>query len=199
MSSNVPNQLAPGSGEQRALRRFLAQWWEAGRCYRVLDLSPCGALAVEMARLARARAVAVRIDALGAADAPEIQRVPGRALTFEPGESYDLVLCALALPGLEEDDAARLLRQCREWSTRWTLVLDLARQPGLAAALWLSGAAPGTARRAFSYRELAALAGRAGWQGFGHVRFFPARQALWLDRRDLAEIPLESVGLPSPA
>jgi CheY-like chemotaxis protein len=199
VSSHVPNLLAPGGCDQRALRRFLAQWWEAGRCYRVLDLSPDGALAVEMARRARTRAVTVRIDALGAADAPEIQRVRGTALTFEPGESYDLVLCACALPGLGEDDAVRLLRQCREWSTRWALILDLARQPGLAAALWLSGAPAAAASSAYSFRELAALAAAAGWQGFGHQRYFPARQALWLDRRDLAEIPLDSVGLPSPA
>jgi hypothetical protein len=35
-------------------------------------------------------------------------------------------------------------------------------------------------RRAFTYRELGELAAEAGWRNFGHARFVPARQAIWM-------------------
>jgi hypothetical protein len=39
-----------------------------------------------------------------------------------------------------------------------------------------------SARHAFSFRELRALAVASGWHPSGHRRFFPARQAIWMER-----------------
>jgi hypothetical protein len=38
-----------------------------------------------------------------------------------------------------------------------------------------------SAARAFSFRELRALAERAGWKNFGHRKFAVGRQAIWID------------------
>ena len=45
-----------------------------------------------------------------------------------------------------------------------------------------------SARRAFSYRELDELAQAAGWRNFGHARFVPARQAIWMCAREPAPV-----------
>jgi len=47
-------------------------------------------------------------------------------------------------------------------------------------------------RRAFSYREMAELAQEAGWRNFGHARFVPARQAIWMCSRQ--EAPAMDLG-----
>jgi hypothetical protein len=207
----APFVLPPGSCDRRLLRHFLARWWNPGRCYRVLDLSGGEAqLPREMVLFARAQEITLRIDAVGAAgnnpDFPEIVNVAGERLAFATDESYDLVHCALALSCYEEVEAVRLLRRCRELSTRWTLLSDLSRQPGAALVAWLLdgpasplGQVRAAFRRALAFRELGALATQAGWQGFGHARFLGCRQAIWREGRDLAEIPLESFELPSPA
>ena len=41
-------------------------------------------------------------------------------------------------------------------------------------------------RRAFSFSELDQLAHEAGWRNFGHRHFFPARQAIWMSRKEEA-------------
>jgi hypothetical protein len=59
-----------------------------------------------------------------------------------------------------------------------------------------------SARRAFSFHEMHALAEQAEWPAFSHARFLFCRQALWLDIRDLGDIPVDPVMddvLPSPA
>jgi hypothetical protein len=38
-----------------------------------------------------------------------------------------------------------------------------------------------SAARAFSFRELRALAVRAGWKNFEHRKFAIGRQAIWMD------------------
>jgi hypothetical protein len=46
-----------------------------------------------------------------------------------------------------------------------------------------------SARRAFSFGEMRAMAEAAGWSGFEQCRFVPCRQAIWLVKEDLADIP----------
>jgi hypothetical protein len=41
-----------------------------------------------------------------------------------------------------------------------------------------------SAKRAFSFAEMANLAGQSGWKNFGHNKFRFARQAIWLEKRD---------------
>ena len=55
-----------------------------------------------------------------------------------------------------------------------------------------------SARRAFSFAEFRQLAERAAWTDFGHSRFIFCRQALWLDERDLATVPVEASVVESP-
>ena len=102
-----------------------------------------------------------------------------------------------------------MLIKCRELSTRWALVADLERHPLTTAAVWLFTAFTGdemamhdgrlSARRAFSWAEMRELAEAAGWENFGHSRYLVCRQAIWLENRDLGEIPLDPVSMPSLA
>ena len=213
-------------GSHRLVRRFLASWLQRDRSYRVLDLcTGAGDIPRMMLDWARPRGITLRIDAVDANAAtieiagkhstayPEINYVRGDVLTYESANSYDLVTCSLALHHFSEANAVRLLRRCRELSHRFVLVADLERHAATTLAVWLLTALvyrePMTqhdgrvsAQRAFSFREMRALAEQAGWRDFGHARFAFCRQALWLDGRDLGEIPIEAVmddGLPSPA
>ncbi len=215
-------------GSHRLLRFFLAQWLSPARCYRVLDLATgAGDLPRVMVEWARARDITLRIDAVDAnpstveiarrhsAGFPEIDFQVANVLTYESAEPYDLVTCSLALHHFAEDDAVRLLRRCRTLSHRFVLVSDLERSlatvAGIAALTALFYREPMTvddarvsARRAFSYAEFRALAERAAWTDFGHSRFMLCRQAVWLDGRELAEIPvvaeeLVESPLPCPA
>jgi 2-polyprenyl-3-methyl-5-hydroxy-6-metoxy-1,4-benzoquinol methylase len=175
-----------------------------------------------MVRLARARGITARIDAVDANEAtieiarrhseefPEIHLVKGDALRYEPGETFDLVHCSLALHHFSNEDAVRLLKRCSELSTRWVLVSDLERHPLTTAAIWMLTAllcrdpmavhdGRLSAQRAFSWGEMRELAVAAGWEDFGHGRCLICRQALWLENRELAEIPLDPVSMPSMA
>ena len=213
-------------GSHRLVRRFLRGWLQRDRCYRVLDLcTGAGDIPRMMLEWARLLGITLRIDAVDANDAtleiarkhsaahPEISFLRDDVLKFESANSYDLVTCSLALHHFSEADAVRLLRRCRELSHRFVLVADLARHAGTTFGVWLLTALiyrdPMTqhdgrvsAQRAFSFSEMRALAQQAGWRDFGHARFAFCRQALWLDGRDLGDIPIEAVmddGLPSPA
>ena len=210
-------------GSHRLLRHFLARWWTPQRCYRVLDLCTGGGdLPRMMVAWARARGITLRIDALDAnphtieiarrlsAGFPEIEYHCADVLHHESDASYDLVHCSLALHHFGDDDAIRLLRRCREFSTRWVLVSDIERHPATTLGVWLLTAllyrdpmtvhdARLSARRAFSHRELAALARAAGWPAFGHARFLCCRQAVWLENREFAGIPVEVAGVPGLA
>lgn len=211
-------------GSHRLLRRFLALWLNPGRTYRVLDLATgAGDLPRVMVDWARPRDITLRIDAVDAnASTLEIARKhsPGYGeinfltadvLTYESAEPYDFVTCSLALHHFHEDDAVRLLRRCRSLSNRYVLVSDLERSAatsiGVALLTTLLYREPMTrndaavsAQRAFSFAEFRQLAERAAWKDFGHARFLFCRQALWLDGRDLADIPIavEAVDAPLP-
>jgi hypothetical protein len=54
-------------------------------------------------------------------------------------------------------------------------------------------------RRAFSWAEMRELAVTAGWEDFGHARCLICRQSLWLENRDVGEIPIDPVTMPSLA
>ena len=204
-------------GSHRQLLHFLRRWWRAGETYRVLDLcTGAGDLPRVMVDFARRRGITIRVVAVDANPAtvaiarrlsegyPEIEFLEGNALTFgTPGE-YDLVHHSLALHHFSDHDAVRLLVRCQMLGSRWVLVSDLERSPFTTSGVWLLTAFiyrdPMTrhdgrvsARRAFSFGELHALAESAGWNDFAHARFLACRQALWLE--DTAEI--EEVGLPA--
>jgi 2-polyprenyl-3-methyl-5-hydroxy-6-metoxy-1,4-benzoquinol methylase len=213
-------------GSHRLLRRFLAAWLQRDRVYRVLDVcTGAGDLPRLMVDWARARGTTLQIDAIDAnastlaiaekrsADYPEIHFSKADALSYQTRVAYDFVHCSLALHHFSDEDAARLLRRCRELSNRFVLVSDLERHPLTTAGVWALTAAiyrePMTqfdgrlsARRAFSFAEMHALAELAGWKDFGHGRFLFCRQALWMEARDFAEIPQAAVamdeGLPCP-
>jgi len=203
-------------GSHRLVRRFLEQWLAPGRSYRVLDLcTGAGDIPRMMVNWARASQLTLRVDAIDANAAtleiaraasrgyPEIQFIAGNALTYESRETYDLVTCSLALHHFSEDDALVLLRRCRILSHRYVLVADLVRGLPTLLGVQLVTAlfyrepmtrADGIAsvHRAFSFREMRALAEAAGWENFGHKRFPFCRQAIWLDERSVGEIPVEA-------
>jgi SAM-dependent methyltransferase len=213
-------------GSHGLLRRFLAGWLVPDRNYRVLDLcTGAGDLPRVMVDWARPRGIALHIDAVDAQDAtlaiagkrsaayPEIHFHKSDALTYDTNLRYDFVHCSLALHHFSDENAALLLRRCRELSTRFVLVADLERSALTTVGVWAVTAAiyrdPMTqhdgrlsARRAFSFGEMHALAELAGWKEFGHARFMFCRQAVWLASRDFAEIPEAAVqieeGLPCP-
>lgn len=127
-----------------------------------------------------------------AADFPEIRFVQDDILTFTEDNPFDVVTCNLVLHHLEESDAIRLLRRCRELTRGAALVTDLRRsrlaQAGIVAVTALFYREPMTrhdarlsAERAFSFAELGKLAVAAGWWGFRHGRHPFFRQALWMD------------------
>jgi SAM-dependent methyltransferase len=213
-------------GSYRLARKFLELWLNPGRCYRMLDLcTGAGDLPRIMIDWARTRDITLRIDAVDASEAsleiarrasgdyPEIRYLRGDVLKFETKETYDLVLCSLALHHFAEEQAANLLRRCRDLSHRFVLVADLERSLLTLAGVNLLTAfcyreratrldGMMSARRAFSFQEFRALAITAGWQDFGHARFLFCRQALWLDLRELGDIPIADTGvaegLPCP-
>ncbi len=212
-------------GSHRLIGKFLELWLGPGGSYRVLDLCTGGGDGPRlMCEWARAREITLRIDAVDASeslleiarrssrDHPEIRFHCEDVLKFESTETYDLVVCSLALHHFSEEDAARLLRRCRDLSHRFVLVSDLERSLLALAGVRLLTTflyraemtrADGitSAWRAFSYAEFRGLAEAAGWQDFGHARFLFCRQALWLDQRIGGDIPLGdavSEGLPCP-
>lgn len=209
-------------GGHRLLRSFLSDWLKPGRMYRVLDLATgAGDLPRVMLEWARPQDIQLRIDAVDAnastieiarkhsADFPEIAFHAADVFTYDSAETYDLVTCSLALHHFAEDDAVRLLRRCRVLSHRYVLVSDLERSAftmaGICALTALFYREPMTrhdarvsAERAFSFAEFRELAERAAWKDFGHARFLFCRQALWLDGRDLAEIPVVTEAVEEP-
>lgn len=201
-------QLNRFFGSYALIQRFMQRWIRPGDQMRIVDLATGSGdiprLIVDHARRIGAK---VQIDALDqqaatleiartlSADYPEIAFVQADILTWDPGESYDIVLNSLALHHFSEGDAVRLLRHCRELSRKFVLVSDLRR--GLLATVGvhlltaLVFREPMTredgrtsAARAFSFGELDELARRAGWKNFGHRKFRFARQAIWLDKID---------------
>lgn len=214
-------------GSHRLIRAFLDVWFQPGGFYRVLDVcTGAGDIPRLLVDYARAKDISIEVEAVDANPAtleiarkassgyPEITWTKADALNFESQRTYDLVICSLALHHFSEDDAVKVLRRCRAASHHWVLVADLERHWTTLVGVWLVTALiyrdPMTrydgrlsARRAFSFGELHALAERAGWSGFGQQRFLFCRQAIWLCERDLGGIvePVIPVPteLPSPA
>jgi len=123
---------------------------------------------------------------------PEIRYHRADILDFVPGNSFDVVMCNLALHHFEESDVIRILRQCGEWATSAVLITDLRRsriaQAAIVAVTQIFYREPMTrhdakvsAARAFSFAELHRLAVAAGWWGFEHRRCPFFRQLLWLE------------------
>ncbi len=212
-------------GSHRLVRHFLNRWFVPGEMYRVLDLATgAGDIPRLIADWARAHGMKVRIDAVDANPSTleiarklspnysEIEFLEGNVLTFGTKQPYDLVVCSLALHHFGEADAVKLLRSCADLSNRFVLVADLERSLATLAGVHLLTELiyrdPMTrfdgrmsAHRAFSFAEFRELAEAADWKDFGHARFLFCRQALWLERRELGDIPVVvdlDEGMPCP-
>jgi len=198
-------QLNRWFGSYRLVSSFIRRWIKPGDKLRVVDLATGSGdiprLIIDYARTIGAR---VEIDALDrqpatleiatglSADYPEISYREANILEWNSVEAYDITLCTLALHHFSNEDAARLLRRCREISKRFVLVSDLRRSISLVAGVYVLTTlifrdpmtrydARLSAIRAFSFSEMRDLALRAGWQNFGHKKFHFARQAVWLE------------------
>jgi 2-polyprenyl-3-methyl-5-hydroxy-6-metoxy-1,4-benzoquinol methylase len=198
-------QLNRYFGSYAVILRFIRRWIKAGDQMRIVDLATgSGDIPRLIADLARRVGAKIQIDALDqqaatieiarklSAGYPEISFVQANILEWSPPEHYDIVLNSLALHHFSEDDAVRLLRQCRELSRKFVLVSDLRRGLLASVGVYLLTALifrePMTredgrmsAARAFSFAEMGELARKAGWENFGHGKFRSARQAIWLD------------------
>ena len=198
-------QLNRYFGSYRLIEYFLRKWIAPGSRVRVLDLATgSGDIPRFVVDYGRKIGAAVTVHAVDqqrstleiarslSADYPEIDFRQGDILSFAPHETYDVVLCSLALHHFSEPDAIALLRRCRELSARYVLVSDLRRGPLASLGVYLLTAlifrepmtqtdARRSAERAFSFDEFRSLAERAGWKNFGHARFAFARQAIWLE------------------
>jgi 2-polyprenyl-3-methyl-5-hydroxy-6-metoxy-1,4-benzoquinol methylase len=203
-------------GAYSLVRHFMRQWLETGRTYRMLDLATgFGDIPRMIVTWARRHGVSVKIDAVDRQPAtleiarrastgyPEIHYIRADARNYCDAITYDVVCCSLALHHFSEMDALKVLRRACELSHDKVLVSDLERT-------WLTWAcvqavttvaardemtrhdARVSVRRAFSYRELGDLAQQAGWRNFGHARFVPARQAIWMCSRH--EAPAMDLG-----
>jgi len=203
-------------GAYSLVRHFMRRWLETGRSYRLLDLATgSGDIPRMIVNWARRHGVSVRIDAVdlqpatleiaqrASAGYPEIRFIRGDARNYCDSITYDVVCCSLALHHFSEPDAMKVLRRACELSHDKVLVADLERT-------WFTWAcvqavtttvardemtrhdAKLSVRRAFSYQELGDLAHDAGWRNFGHARFVPARQAIWMCSRH--EAPAVDLG-----
>jgi SAM-dependent methyltransferase len=199
-------------GSYRLLRCFLKAWLVPGRSYRILDLATgYGDIPRMIVDWARARQISVKIEAVDFQPAtlelaqkrseayPEIQFIRADARTFTDQLTYDLVLCTLALHHFSEEDAVKILRRACELSHDKVLISDLERNlltkacvHTITATLFRDRMTKHdgrlSAQRAFSFAEFDELAQRAGWRGYGHCRFLPARQALWLCSKEEAPV-----------
>lgn len=201
-------QLNRFFGSYALVRRFLRQWILPGQNVRVLDLATgSGDIPRLIADHVRRVGAMAQIDAIDqqaatveiaqdlSRDYPEISFHQTDAFGWGEPDSYDIVLCSLALHHFTEEEAVQLLRHCREISRHYVLVSDLRRGLFASIGVYLLTAIlfrdPMTqndgrvsAARAFSFQEFRALAQRAGWKNFHHRRFRFARQAVWLDLRE---------------
>jgi 2-polyprenyl-3-methyl-5-hydroxy-6-metoxy-1,4-benzoquinol methylase len=212
LASDLRNlrQLNRYFGSYALIRHFLRRWILPQSRMRVLDLATGSGdiprLVVDHARRVGATVTVDAVDqqistveiARGlSASYPEIMFLEGDILSFGVGGSpYDLVLCSLALHHFGEIDAVRVLARCRQLASEYVLVSDLRRGFLATIGVYLLTAvifrdpmtrADGrtSAARAFSFREFRTLAEQAGWKDFGHAKFPFARQALWLERRQI--------------
>jgi len=198
-------QLNRWFGSYRLVLGFMRRWLRPGARVRIVDLATGSGdiprLITDYARKIRAQ---VEIDALDRQPAtlevatklstgyPEIYYREADILEWDSVESYDIVLCTLALHHFSDEDAVTVLRRCRELSRKFVLVSDLRRGLLATAGVYLLTAlifrepmtrydARLSAERAFSFSEMRKLAMGAGWQNFGHRRCRVGRQAIWLE------------------
>jgi len=192
-------------GAHRLVLDYLEPVLQRRQPLQILDLGT-GAADIPRAVVQRARAIGcpvmvtavdrqeptLRLAEKFSSGFPEIRFVRADFLDFSRGALYDVVLCSLVLHHLDETDAVRLLRRCRELTKGVSLVTDLRRsrlaQAGIFAVTELFYREPMTrhdarlsAERAFSFPEMRKLAIAAGWWGFRHRRTPFFRQALWMD------------------
>lgn len=197
------------------VRHFMRQWLHTGRTYRLLDLATgSGDIPRMIVNWARRHEVSVRIDAVdlqpatleiarrASASYPEIEFIRADARSYCEAMTYDVVCCSLVLHHFSELDALKVLRRACELSHDKVLVADLERTwftwLCVQAVTRVAARDPMTrhdarlsVKRAFSYQELADLAQEAGWRNFGHARFLPARQAIWMcSRREAPAVDL---------
>ena len=203
-------------GAYSLVRHFMRRWLETGRTYRMLDLATgFGDIPRMIVTWARRHGVSVKIDAVDLQPStleiarrastayPEIHYIRADARNFCEAMTYDVVCCSLALHHFSEADALKVLRRACELSHDKVLVADLERT-------WFTWAcvqavttvaardamtrhdAKLSVKRAFSFQELGDLAHEAGWRNFGHARFVPARQAIWMCSRH--EAPAVDLG-----
>lgn len=198
-------QLNRHFGSYALTTNFLRRWIKPGMPLRVLDLATgSGDIPRLVVDYARKIGATVTVDAIDqqsstleiarglSADYPEIDFKQGDALSFGQEAEYDVVLSSLVLHHFDEPTAVRMLERCRHLSRRFVLVSDLRRGFLATVGVYFLTAliyrdamtkADGrlSAARAFSFREFASLAERAGWRNFSHRKFRFARQALWLE------------------
>lgn len=195
-------------GSYQLIKSFLRRWLLPGRSYRILDVATgFGDIPRMMVEWARPRGINLRIDAVDFRSATldvarrwsegfgEISYIQADALKYGDQQTYDLVFCSLALHHFSSEDAIKLLRRLRHLSHDKVLVSDLERNPLSWVSVYLLTAIlfrePMTrhdgrvsVERSFSYEEMSRLAAAAGWENFGHRRFIPARQAIWMSARE---------------
>ena len=118
----------------------------------------------------------VRLARQASAAYPEIRIRQGTALTLPyPESSFDIVLASLVLHHMEGEAQIRLLRELYRVASRIVIVNDLRRGNWPLLVTWaalqiVSGSrlihhdGVLSVRRGFLARELAGLAGNAGWQ-----------------------------------
>ncbi len=113
-----------------------------------------------------------------------------RGLTYA-SQSFDVVICSLALHHFSEPDAVRILREMKRVSREGGIVIDLERSRAAYLAVWalteLWLRAPMTkhdarlsVKRAFSNEEFQGLAQEAGWSGAEFLRLPWFRQTMVL-------------------
>jgi len=192
-------------GSYRLVRFFLQRWLKRNGKARILDVATgSGDIPRLIVDHARRQNISVQIDAIDQQEStieiardlstsyPEIEFYCADLFEWNPAESYDIVLCSLALHHFTNNDAVRVLQKFRELSRARVLVADLRRTRWFSCAVWFVTVtiyreemtkmdARLSAARAFSFREMRELAKRAGWENFGHRKFAVGRQAIWMD------------------
>src|SRR4051812_25177953 len=121
-------QLNRYFGSYSLIRYFLRRWLRPGEPLNIVDLATgSGDISRLIVDYGRKIGANVRVDALDrqpatlkvagklSAGYPEISFIQADMLNWQPNESYDLVLCSLALHHFSADDAARILENCGEW------------------------------------------------------------------------------------
>lgn len=202
-------QLNRFFGSYALIEHFLHRWIRPGDQVSLLDLcTATGDIPRLIVDWARARAVAIRIDAIDfqastlavaepeCAGYPEIKLIWADAFHFVPEAAYDYVFCSLSLHHFSAGGAVALLRRVRAFARKAVLIADLERSDFGVIGIYLltqfifrqqmtrhDGRM--SMRRAFSATELQALATQAGWQRFGYRRFPVARHAIWLENLHL--------------